>query len=300
MATVDLLSSSIASWISWSLSLGTVERSWVEATESALPDFKIAAYLSFSVGCTEYTRPWESYNAASSFVNSVSGDRYSCIHAWTVVWFSGSSRADLRASRSNGISWSRSISTRELKEVSAILYGGRLKIRLVDHERLTQNGVSQPFGKVMPKAGLWTSDRTRESSALHTLKCCLVLYLYIYITDGHCTMAGYGGFLLDGLAALRLVSEARSTTWQGWQHCQVAVLSWQQNLTAWLYVPAGILIFLLTCFGVNSLIGLSSISFPASVALLVALFFSLLLCNVIIGDRRTRALVNVIDVPVCF
>jgi hypothetical protein len=81
MATVDLLSSSIASWISWSPSLGTVERSWVDARESALPDFKSAAYLSLSVGCTEYTHPGESYKAASSFVNSVSGDRYSCIHA---------------------------------------------------------------------------------------------------------------------------------------------------------------------------------------------------------------------------
>jgi hypothetical protein len=55
---------------------------------------------------------------------------------------------------------------------------------------------------------------------------------------------------------------------------------------------------LLACFGVNSLIGLSSVSFPASVALLVVLFFSLMVCDWIVGDRKTRALVNVIDVPV--
>lgn len=79
----------------------------------------------------------------------------------------------------------------------------------------------------------------------------------------------------------------------------MARLSWQRNLTAWLYVPVGILIILLVCFGVDSLIGLTSVSFPASVALLVALFLALILCNMIIGDRRTRALVNVIDVPVC-
>jgi purine-cytosine permease-like protein len=79
---------------------------------------------------------------------------------------------------------------------------------------------------------------------------------------------------------------------------KVAQLSWQRNLRAWLYVPIGILIILLACFGVNSLIALSSISFPASVALLVTLFLFLILCNGIIGDRRTRALVNVIDIPV--
>ena len=64
-------------------------------------------------------------------------------------------------------------------------------------------------------------------------------------------------------------------------------------------MPVGILIILLTCFGVNSLIGLSSVSFPASVALLVALFFVLIACNLVMGDRWTRGLVNVIDVPVC-
>jgi hypothetical protein len=69
-------------------------------------------------------------------------------------------------------------------------------------------------------------------------------------------------------------------------------------LIAWIYVPFGILIILLGCFGVNSLIGLGSVSFPASVACLVVLFLALLLCDLIIGDRRTRALVNVIDVPV--
>ncbi|TVY50403.1 Plastidal glycolate/glycerate translocator 1-like protein [Lachnellula cervina] len=88
-------------------------------------------------------------------------------------------------------------------------------------------------------------------------------------------------FLSDGLEALKLVAR----------------LSWQRNVTAWLYVPVGILIMLLACFGVNALIGLSSVSFPASVALLVVLFFGLMICDWILGDRKTRALVNVIDVP---
>ena len=63
-------------------------------------------------------------------------------------------------------------------------------------------------------------------------------------------------------------------------------------------MPVGILIILLACFGVNSLIGLSSVSFPASVALLVALFFTLIACDLMMGDRWTRELVNLIDVPV--
>lgn len=65
-------------------------------------------------------------------------------------------------------------------------------------------------------------------------------------------------------------------------------------------MPVGVLIILLVCYGVNSLIRLSSVSFPASVALLVTLFFALILCNLIIGDRRTRTLINIIDIPVFF
>lgn len=61
----------------------------------------------------------------------------------------------------------------------------------------------------------------------------------------------------------------------------------------------GVLIILLACFGVNSLIGLSSVSFPASVALLVGLFFALIICDLVIGNRRTAAIVKLIDVPVC-
>ena len=63
-------------------------------------------------------------------------------------------------------------------------------------------------------------------------------------------------------------------------------------------MPIGILVILLACFGVNSLIGLSSVSFPASVALLVVLFLGLMVCDVVIGERKTRSLVNVIDIPV--
>jgi hypothetical protein len=64
-------------------------------------------------------------------------------------------------------------------------------------------------------------------------------------------------------------------------------------------VPIGVFIILLACFGVNSIIGLSSVSFPASVALLVVLFLGLMICNIILGERKTKALVNIINIPVC-
>ncbi len=49
----------------------------------------------------------------------------------------------------------------------------------------------------------------------------------------------------------------------------------------------------------DSLIGLSPVSFPASVALLIVLFFGLIVLEIVIGERRTRSMVKVIDVPVC-
>ena len=67
---------------------------------------------------------------------------------------------------------------------------------------------------------------------------------------------------------------------------------------AWIYVPIGILSVLVACWGVDSLIGLSSVSFPASVALLVVLFFALILCESILGNQRTKKIVQVIDIPV--
>ncbi|KAH6712067.1 LrgB-like family-domain-containing protein, partial [Leptodontidium sp. MPI-SDFR-AT-0119] len=94
----------------------------------------------------------------------------------------------------------------------------------------------------------------------------------------------YGSFTSDGFEALRLV----------------VLRTWSRNLTAWLYVPIGIVIILLACFGVDSLIGISSVSFPASVACLILLFLGLVLCDLVIGDRETRAVVKVIDIPAGF
>ncbi|QSZ37733.1 hypothetical protein DSL72_008832 [Monilinia vaccinii-corymbosi] len=77
----------------------------------------------------------------------------------------------------------------------------------------------------------------------------------------------------------------------------VARLSWRSNLKAWVQVPFGIVLILLACFGVHALIGLSSVSFPASVACLILLFLLLNAVDLVNGHQRTRALVSVIDVP---
>lgn len=80
---------------------------------------------------------------------------------------------------------------------------------------------------------------------------------------------------------------------------QVNRVNVERNVIAWLYVPIGITIILLMCFAVDSLIALSKISFPASMAVLIILFGALLLCEIILGGTRTRQIVNVIEVPVC-
>ena len=81
---------------------------------------------------------------------------------------------------------------------------------------------------------------------------------------------------------------------------QVWQLAWRRSLAAWIHVPIGLSCVLLACWGVNSLIGLSSVSFPASVALLIVLFFALIICEAVLGDRKTKKLVHVIDTPVRF
>ena len=55
---------------------------------------------------------------------------------------------------------------------------------------------------------------------------------------------------------------------------------------------------LLACWGVDSLIGLSSVSFPASVALLIVLFFALILCETTLGNQKTKKIIQIIDIPV--
>ncbi|KAI1459715.1 LrgB-like family-domain-containing protein [Annulohypoxylon moriforme] len=68
-------------------------------------------------------------------------------------------------------------------------------------------------------------------------------------------------------------------------------------IQAWLYVPFGIILMLLACFGVKKLFGLGSVAFPSSVACLVILFIVLLLSEQILGEHRTKRIVGIIEIP---
>lgn len=65
-----------------------------------------------------------------------------------------------------------------------------------------------------------------------------------------------------------------------------------------MYVPVGILVILLACFGVDALFKLAGVAFPASVACLILLFASLILSEWLVGNNKTRRLVALIDIPV--
>ncbi|KAI1100770.1 LrgB-like family-domain-containing protein [Jackrogersella minutella] len=71
----------------------------------------------------------------------------------------------------------------------------------------------------------------------------------------------------------------------------------QNIIQSWLYVPFGILLILLTCFGVKKLFGLGSVTFPSSVACLILLFLALVLSERVLGEHRTKRIVAVIEVP---
>ncbi len=111
-------------------------------------------------------------------------------------------------------------------------------------------------------------------------------------------MAQYQTWPQDTLHALILVCANIAWQKQSLTEMQVWQLAWRRTTMAWFYVPVGLLCVLLACWGVDSLIGLSSVSFPASVALLIVLFFALTLCETALGDKRTRKIVQIIDIPV--
>ncbi|KAL7276569.1 hypothetical protein RUND412_000449 [Rhizina undulata] len=74
---------------------------------------------------------------------------------------------------------------------------------------------------------------------------------------------------------------------------------WDRLVTACL-CGADILIILLACWGVDLLMRLSTVSFPASVACMILLFFSLAGCEACVGNKKTRRVVRIIDVPAGF
>lgn len=77
----------------------------------------------------------------------------------------------------------------------------------------------------------------------------------------------------------------------------VLVSDWRRLVRCFVYVPTGIFATLAACYGVDRLLALGGVSFPASVACLVLLFLSLLLSELVLGNRKTKTLVQAINVP---
>ncbi|SPO06405.1 uncharacterized protein DNG_09094 [Cephalotrichum gorgonifer] len=68
-------------------------------------------------------------------------------------------------------------------------------------------------------------------------------------------------------------------------------------LTAWVFIPFGIMLILASCFAVHTGLSSAGVTFPASVACLILLFLALLLSERVLGYHRTRIIVDQIDVP---
>ncbi|KAF2836046.1 hypothetical protein M501DRAFT_1007551 [Patellaria atrata CBS 101060] len=76
--------------------------------------------------------------------------------------------------------------------------------------------------------------------------------------------------------------------------------SWHRLLVSWVYIPIGSILILLACWGVDSLIKVISISFPASVACMIVLFFALIGSEGVFGEKKTRYVVQLLDYPCGF
>jgi hypothetical protein len=74
--------------------------------------------------------------------------------------------------------------------------------------------------------------------------------------------------------------------------------SWPRLIRSWVHVPIGTVLAMLALWGIDSVIRLTSISFPASVAGMLLLFAGLLGLEAVLGERKVKGLVRVIDVPV--
>ncbi|KAH7146384.1 LrgB-like family-domain-containing protein [Dactylonectria macrodidyma] len=78
---------------------------------------------------------------------------------------------------------------------------------------------------------------------------------------------------------------------------KIAVVSSRDKLVRqWIYVPFGLMVTLVFCFGLDTVFRKVDVAFPASVACLVLLFLALLASESALGSHRTRKLIAVIDV----
>ncbi|OJD31269.1 uncharacterized protein BKCO1_5000033 [Diplodia corticola] len=76
--------------------------------------------------------------------------------------------------------------------------------------------------------------------------------------------------------------------------------SWKGFVRSWIFVPFGLVVMLYFVLALDTLIGLGTVSFPASVACLLILFFGLLLADLVLSKKNMETLLKVIDVPIGF
>lgn len=77
----------------------------------------------------------------------------------------------------------------------------------------------------------------------------------------------------------------------------VSARTWHRVVRAWLVMPIAVAAIMAVCFGVDRIINIGTVPFPASVACLILLFLALILCSFILGDRATKTMVGYLDVP---
>lgn len=75
---------------------------------------------------------------------------------------------------------------------------------------------------------------------------------------------------------------------------------WNTIIRPWILVPLGLIIMLYCIVGMDSLIGLGTVDFPASVACLLILFFLLVVSDCLLPQRHMKTLLSVLKVPTDF
>lgn len=75
---------------------------------------------------------------------------------------------------------------------------------------------------------------------------------------------------------------------------------WDTFIRPWIFVPVGIILMLYCVVGMDSLIGLGTVDFPASVACLLILFAFLLVCDWLLPPKHLGNLLSLLKVPTEF
>lgn len=75
---------------------------------------------------------------------------------------------------------------------------------------------------------------------------------------------------------------------------------WDRLIRPWILVPISIVFMLYCIVGMDSLIGLGTVDFPASVACLLILFFLLVVCDWLLSPTHMGTLLKVLNIPTEF